>query len=99
MDIHWPSYDDDDGPDFDEDEDPGDLYQFTPDEISTITDRGHNNPVLRCGIVVQGETDPRRIRFLEQALQDGQPSSASSSSKDSPLPPPLFFRLLRGNVR
>ena len=94
MDIQWPTYDDDDGPTFDEDEDPGDTYQFTPDEISTPIDRGHQNLVMKCGIVVQAETDPRRIRFLEQALQDGQPSSASSSSKDSPLPPPFTFRLL-----
>ena len=67
MDIQWPSYDDDDGPNSD-DYDPGDLYQFTPDGINTPTERGHTNHVIKCGIVVQGETDPRRVPFCRAGL-------------------------------
>ena len=51
MDIQWPSYDDDDGLCFDDD-DPGDLYQFTPDEIYTTTERRLSHHVTTCGIVV-----------------------------------------------
>ena len=94
MDIQWPSYDDDDGPCFD-DEDPGDLYQFTPDELHTITKHPLNHHVTTCGIVVQAETDPRRVQFLEQALLDGLSSGPSLCSKDSPL---FSFRVLPGNV-
>ena len=82
MDIQWPSYDDDDGPEFDDD-DPGDMYQFTASQLDGCQ-TGSNNLVIKCGIVAQDETDPRRTRFLEQALQDGQPSSSSSSSKEFP---------------
>ena len=35
MDIQWPSFDDDDGPTFEED-DLGDLFQFTPDEFTVL---------------------------------------------------------------
>ena len=82
MDIQWPSYDDDDGPEFDDD-DPGDFYQFTPNVLDGLHS-GSDNLVIKCGIVAQDETDPRRVRFLEQAFQDGQPSSSSSSSKAFP---------------
>jgi hypothetical protein len=92
MDIQWPSYDDDDGPCFDDD-DPGDLYQFTPDEIHTTTQRPLNDHVTKCGIVVQVETDPRRVQYLEQALIDGLSSGPSLCSKDSP---PSSFRVLPG---
>ena len=94
MDIQWPSYDDDDGPCFDDD-DPGDLYQFTPDEIHTTTQRPLNDHVTKCGIVVPAETDPRRVQFLEQALFDGLSSGPSLKRKDSPL---CYFMVVPGNV-
>jgi hypothetical protein len=94
MDIQWPSYDDDDGLCFDDD-DPGDLYQFTPDEIHTSTQRPLNDHATKCGILVQVETDPRRVQYLEQALIDGLSSGPSLCSKDSP---PSSFRVLPEKV-
>ena len=83
MGIQWISYDDDEDYVFGDD-DLGVFYQFTPDEIYTI-EPSQNHNIIKCGIVVQGETDPRRVRFLEQVLQDGQASGPSSRSKDSPI--------------
>ena len=94
MDIQWPSYDDDDGLCFDDD-DPGDLYQFTPDEIHASTQRPLNDQATKCGILVQVETDPRRVQYLEQALIDGLSSGPSLCSKDST---PSSFRVLPEKV-
>ena len=94
MDIQWPSFDDDDGPSFDE-EDPGDLYQFTPDELHSAPLPARHPHVTKCGIVVQAETDPRRVQFLEQALFDGLSSGPSLKRKDSLL---CYFMVVPGNV-
>ena len=94
MNIQWPSFDDDDGPTFEED-DPGDLFQFTPDELHGATQLAPQRHVTKCGIVVPAETDPRRVQFLEQALFDGLSSGPSLCGKDSPLG---YFLVVPGNV-
>ena len=94
MNIQWPSFDDDDGPTF-EDDDPGDLFQFTPDELHGATQQAPYPHVTKCGIVVPAETDPRRVQFLEQALFDGLSSAPTLCLKDSPLG---YFKVVPGNV-
>jgi hypothetical protein len=94
MNIQWPSFDDDDGPTF-EDDDPGDLFQFTPDELHGATQQAPYPHVTKCGIVVPAETDPRRVQFLEQALFDGLSSGPTLCLKDSPLG---YFMVVPGNV-